>query len=108
LALLGDKHFIGLYSGTMSNKQGLESVIEAAKILDQSESNIRFVLCGDGPHKKNLESLAIGLKNVQFLGLQTAENFSELLHTADVHLIPQLPTWCCRQSSEVFSQQESL
>ena len=28
---LDDSHFVGLYSGTMSNKQGLELIIEAAK-----------------------------------------------------------------------------
>jgi putative colanic acid biosynthesis glycosyltransferase WcaI len=82
-------HFVGLYSGTMSNKQGLELIIEAAKSLDRTDSTIRFVLCGDGPHKAMLQSLAEGLSNVQFLGLQTGDSFAELLKTADFHLIPQ-------------------
>jgi colanic acid biosynthesis glycosyl transferase WcaI len=86
---LDDTHFVGLYSGTMSNKQGLELIIEAAKQLDQSDSNIRFVLCGDGPHRATLQNLATGLTNVQFLGLQADERFAELLKTADFHLIPQ-------------------
>jgi colanic acid biosynthesis glycosyl transferase WcaI len=86
---LDESHFVGLYSGTMSNKQGLELIIEAARSLDQPESNIRFVLCGDGPHKGNLQSQAAGLSNIQFLGLQSSENFAELLKTADVHLVPQ-------------------
>jgi colanic acid biosynthesis glycosyl transferase WcaI len=84
-----DSHFVGLYSGTMSNKQGLELIIEAARHLDQSNSNIRFVLCGDGPHREMLQSLAAGLTNVQFIGLQADECFAELLKTADFHLIPQ-------------------
>ena len=86
---LDESHFVGLYSGTMSNKQGLELIIEAARQLDQSESNIRFVLSGDGPHKPRLQTLAEGLTNVQFLGLQAEEGFAELLKTADFHLIPQ-------------------
>jgi colanic acid biosynthesis glycosyl transferase WcaI len=86
---LDDSHFVGLYSGTMSNKQGLELIIEAARYLDQQGSNIRFVLCGDGPHKAMLQGLAAGLTNVRFLGLQTGESFVRLLNMADFHLIPQ-------------------
>lgn len=86
---LDDSHFVGLYSGTMSNKQGLELIIEAAGRLNQSDSNIRFVLCGEGPHKTMLQNLAAGLTNVQFLGLQAGGRFAELLKTADFHLIPQ-------------------
>jgi len=81
--------FVGLYSGTMSNKQGLDLIIEAARELEQTSPQIRFLLCGEGPHKSQLQSLAAGLKNVQFLGLQTNERIAELLNTADFHLIPQ-------------------
>jgi len=84
-----DSHFVGLYSGNMSNKQGLELIIEAARSLNRGDSNVRFVMCGDGPHKQMLQSLAVGLKNVQFLGLQAGERFAELLNSADFHLIPQ-------------------
>jgi colanic acid biosynthesis glycosyl transferase WcaI len=86
---LDDAHFIALYSGTMSNKHGLEIVLDAARSLDRAGSNIRFVLCGDGPQKGMLQGLAAGLSNVQFLGLQVGESFVELLKTADVHLVPQ-------------------
>ena len=86
---LNGSHFVGLYSGTMSNKQGLELIIEAARHLDRTDPKIRFVLCGDGPHKAMLQSLAEGLTNVQFLRLQAGESFAELLKTADFHLIPQ-------------------
>jgi colanic acid biosynthesis glycosyl transferase WcaI len=84
-----DSHFVGLYSGTMSNKQGLELIIEAAKSVELTDPKMRFVLSGDGPHRTVLQNLAAGLTNVQFLGLQTEERFAELLNTADVHLIPQ-------------------
>jgi len=86
---LNDSHFVALYSGTMSHKQGLELIIDAARSLDSPDSNIRFILCGDGPYKATLQSLAAGLNNIQFMGLQTGESFAELLKTADVHLVPQ-------------------
>lgn len=86
---LDDSHFVGLYSGTMSNKQGLELVIEAARDLGRTASNARLVLCGDGPYRAKLQELAAGLTNVQFLPLQPEEDLAELLNSADVHLIPQ-------------------
>jgi colanic acid biosynthesis glycosyl transferase WcaI len=86
---LDASHFVALYSGTMSNKQGLDLIVEAARSLDQTGSPIRFVVCGDGPHRAMLQSLAAGLTNIQFLGLQVGETFAELLKTADAHLIPQ-------------------
>jgi colanic acid biosynthesis glycosyl transferase WcaI len=86
---LDDRHFIALYSGTMSNKQGLELIVEAAKMLDRTSSNIRFIMCGDGPHKEKLQLLAAGVTNIQFMELQPEESFAELLKAADVNLIPQ-------------------
>lgn len=86
---LKDTHFVALYSGTMSNKQGLELIIEAARTLNREKSNIRFILCGEGPHKQHLRHLADGLSNIHFFGLQSEECFADLLKSADVHLIPQ-------------------
>jgi putative colanic acid biosynthesis glycosyltransferase WcaI len=86
---LDASHFVVLYSGTMSNKQGLEMIVEAARSLELTDPKLRFVICGDGPHKAVLQDLAAGLANVRFLDLQTADSFAELLNTADVHLIPQ-------------------
>jgi colanic acid biosynthesis glycosyl transferase WcaI len=86
---LDNSHFICLYSGTMSNKQGLDLIVEAAKSLDNANSKVRFVLCGDGPHRETLQGLAAGLSNIQFLKLQTDQSFTELLKAADLHLIPQ-------------------
>ncbi len=86
---LDDSHFVCLYSGTMSHKQGLELIVDAARSLDQPGSKIRFVLCGEGPHRGVLQGSAAYLNNVQFLELQAEDRFAELLKTADVHLVPQ-------------------
>jgi len=80
---------VGLYSGTMSNKQGLDLAIEAAAALEKSRSDIHFVLAGEGPHKSKLIEMAAGRSRVHFLGLQPLESFNELMATADFHLIPQ-------------------
>jgi colanic acid biosynthesis glycosyl transferase WcaI len=86
---LGTDDLVGLYSGTMSNKQGLDLIIAAAAAIEQERPHVKFLLCGDGPHKQELIEMAKGRSNVQFIGLQPNERFSELLATADFHLIPQ-------------------
>jgi colanic acid biosynthesis glycosyl transferase WcaI len=88
---LDDSHLIGLYAGTMSNKQGLELIVEAARHLQLVDPRIHLVLCGDGPHRAKLEDMSRGQGNIHFLGLQPWERFGELLSTADFHLIPQRP-----------------
>lgn len=80
---------VALYSGAMSNKQGLELVIEAAAATRNSHPSLQFVLCGNGPVKPALIQMAGGLSNVHFLDLQPQERVSELLNTADIHLLPQ-------------------
>ncbi len=80
---------VALYSGAMSNKQGLESIIEAAAATRNSHPSLQFVLCGNGPAKPALMRMAGGLGNVHFLDLQPQERLSELLSTADMHLLPQ-------------------
>lgn len=86
---LGDNALVALYAGSMSNKQGLELVIEAAREIADSHPQIHFVMSGDGPRKAELQSMASDLRNVHFLPVQTNNRFTELLNTADMHLIPQ-------------------
>ena len=80
---------VALYSGTMSNKQGLELIIEAAAVTRGSHPSVQFVLCGNGPVKPALIQMARGLGNVHFLNLQPQERVAELLNSADIHLLPQ-------------------
>lgn len=84
-----DTAVVGLYSGTMSNKQGLDLAIDAAAALEGSHPDIHFILAGEGPHKSRLVEMAAGRSRVHFLGLQPNESFNELMATADFHLIPQ-------------------
>ncbi len=80
---------VALYSGNIANKQGIEIVLAAAKIL-QSRDDLTFVICGDGPNRATLEAAANGISNIQFHGLQPKERLSDLLSLATVHLLPQL------------------
>ena len=81
--------FVALYSGNIANKQGLDVVIEAARALSD-RSDIHFVICGEGPNRNRLEDLAQGLDNVTLHSLQPSEDVGDLLHFADLHLLPQV------------------
>ena len=85
---IGARH-VALYSGNIANKQGIEILIEAAKLL-AGRQDILFVICGQGPNHARLETLATGLANVQLHDLQPAPRMGELLALASVHLLPQI------------------
>jgi len=85
---IGDRH-VALYSGNIANKQGLETVIEAARQLAHRD-DIVFVIAGEGPNRVALQKLAAGLGNVQFRDLQPAERMADFLSLASVHLLPQI------------------
>jgi len=82
--------WVCLYSGSIGEKQGLESIIYAAEIL-KDQPQIKFVIAGSGPYKIKLTELAEerGLTNVFFFPLQDKEDFNAFLNMADLHLIIQ-------------------
>jgi colanic acid biosynthesis glycosyl transferase WcaI len=79
-----------LYSGTLSSKQGLLVIPDAARLL-RSRRDITFVVCGDGVMESELKTAAAGLANVRFMPLQPAGEVPNLLAGADIHLLPQSP-----------------
>lgn len=80
---------VALYSGNIARKQGIEVLIEAARLL-QDRPDIAFVICGEGPNRAELERLSAGLANVQLHGLQPRERMGAMLTMADLHLLPQI------------------
>ena len=84
-----DDTVVILYSGNMGEKQGLEIVIEAARILDNEDPNILFIMCGAGAARDRFAEMAKGMKNIRFIPVQPLKRFNELLNSADIHLLPQ-------------------
>lgn len=82
-----DKEFVVLYAGNVGFSQGLEHVLEAARLLVDEE--IRFVLVGEGTAKDSLVATADAyqLQNVIFLPFQPRARLPEVLATADVSLV---------------------
>lgn len=76
-----------LFSGSFERSYDLETLIEAAhRLSDDGQSNVQFVLCGDGSKRAALERRAhqLRIKNMHFLGwvdgamLQAAASISHV------------------------------
>lgn len=79
--------FIALHTGAMGKKQGLEVILQAARVAESSQSNVRFVLAGDGSERAELEKRGAGLANLTFLDPVPTESYGALLRSADVLLV---------------------
>jgi glycosyltransferase involved in cell wall biosynthesis len=85
---LEDK-FVAIYGGIHGIAQGLETLIEVARLL-ADEADIRIVFVGEGPQKGELLALKeyYGLTNVLMLPGQSLERMPAYLSMADVALVP--------------------
>jgi colanic acid biosynthesis glycosyl transferase WcaI len=84
-----DRPHVALYSGNIANKQGIEIVVEAARLL-RHRRDLAFVVCGNGPNRAGLLEQSAGLDNIHFHDLQSRERLSDLLGMASLHLLPQI------------------
>jgi colanic acid biosynthesis glycosyl transferase WcaI len=84
--------FVVMYSGNLGLSQQLETVLDAAARL-RDDSQIKFVLVGDGARKSWLVERArkLGLTNIEFLPYRPKEELAESLSAADLHLVPLFP-----------------
>jgi colanic acid biosynthesis glycosyl transferase WcaI len=88
-----DDEFVVAHFGNMGVKQGLETVVEAAR-LSVAEKAITYLLVGDGAARETVQARAgsLGLTNLYFLPFQPRDRFFELLARADVCLVTQRRT----------------
>jgi len=82
---LGER-FVALYAGIHGVAQGLETVLEAARLLPE----IHFLFVGAGPCKADLLRLKgeMGLTNVTMVDAQPRERMPAFFSAADVTLVP--------------------
>jgi colanic acid biosynthesis glycosyl transferase WcaI len=86
---VGASQTVCLFSGTINRKQGLDVLIDAARLL-RHDPRVVLVICGNGELRAALEKAATGLGNIRFMDLQPAAKLNALLKMADIHLLPQL------------------
>lgn len=77
-----------MYAGAMGPAQGLETVLEAAKLLENLPQ-VQFVMVGDGVDRPHLQEIArtYDLRNARFLGRYPGEAMPGMNAQADVLLI---------------------
>ena len=83
-----DDAVVALYSGNIGLKQGLESVVDAARLLS-GQPRLQFVIGGQGAGYAPLRERAADLPNIRWIPLQPIEELNNLLNCADIHLLPQ-------------------
>ena len=79
-----------LHTGNMGVKQGLENVVEAARLAETTGASVRFVLMGDGSERKRLEALASGLTTLKFAEPVATNLYQSALKSADILLVNEL------------------
>ena len=76
----------------MGLKQGLEQVVEAARLAAERDEPVRFVLAGDGSQAEALRAMGAGLPTLEFLPVQPDGLHASLLAAADVLLLSERAT----------------
>jgi glycosyltransferase involved in cell wall biosynthesis len=87
-ASAGDGRFTAFFYGSFIPLHGIEHIIGAAKRLQVSDPEVRFVLCGSGQTLPAVRRLTAseGVSNVEFLGRRPVPELRRLICAADVCL----------------------
>lgn len=85
-----DDDIIVLHAGNMGMKQGLENVVQAARLAEADGSRVRFVLLGDGNQRSRLQEMSKGLSHLQFVAPVPNEEFISTLRSADILLVNEI------------------
>jgi glycosyltransferase involved in cell wall biosynthesis len=85
----GEQEFVVLHSGNMGLKQGLEVLVDTARIGARDTARMRVVIMGDGSQRTHLGRLAADLPNVDLLPPAADADFPDVLAAADVLAVTQ-------------------
>ncbi len=80
-----------LHIGNMGVKQGLDNVVSAAKIAEERNQPISFIMLGAGNQIEGLKDLAGNCSNITFVAPVSDEELSGYLNSADVLLVNERP-----------------
>jgi glycosyltransferase involved in cell wall biosynthesis len=83
--------FVVIHTGNMGAKQGLENVVEAAKVLG-TDAKVKIYLVGHGNQEANLKRLCEGIENISVIAAVADDQYSALLAAADLLLVNERST----------------
>lgn len=78
-----------LYAGSIARAHPLKTILNAARILNETDHDIEFVFVGEGVGFQKLarERARLGLENIRLLPYQPQERIRALFESGDIHLI---------------------
>ncbi|BBX17981.1 glycosyltransferase WbuB [Mycolicibacterium duvalii] len=82
---------IAVHTGNMGAKQGLETIVAAARVAEQRGAPIHFFLVGDGGERAKLQELARGISRLTFVDPLDDAEYRFALCAADVLLVNEKP-----------------
>jgi colanic acid biosynthesis glycosyl transferase WcaI len=92
---ISEGDFVVMFAGSMGLKQGMANVVEAARLLGETEPSVRWVLVGDGETRSELEESLRrgGLEDrVRLLPFQPEAAMAQMFAASDLLLLNQLST----------------
>lgn len=82
---------LAIHTGNIGMKQGLETVVEAARLSSQSPERVDFMILGDGNQRARLEELGSGIETLHFVDPLDAAAYPYALAAADVLVLNERP-----------------
>lgn len=82
--------FLVLYAGIIGYAQGLDVILEAAKLISNKDQKIKFCIIGDGPEKERLLDKKVNedIRNISFFNHMPKLEILEALQSANACVIP--------------------
>lgn len=82
--------FVASYIGTMGMAHGLNTIIEAAVNLRETNPEVLFLMIGEGAEKERIAAMANGLRlpNLKFIDQMPREKIPAYVCASDVCLVP--------------------
>lgn len=75
------------YLGAMGHQCELEPVIKAAILLKNTNTPVRFILCGKGDKLEHFQKLSVGIDSILFAGWVQEQEMHALLSISDLGLV---------------------
>jgi|SRR3989344_2727654 len=82
-----------IYVGRLIKGKNVELLLKSLPLIKKKYPDIKLLIVGDGPSRKDLETLAVSLKimkNVKFLGCQEKANIYSLIKSSKIFTFPSL------------------
>ncbi len=90
-----DDAIVAVHAGNMGQKQGLENLVETARLVSESPDaaarKVHLYLVGDGNQRRHLEDRARGCTDVTFVDSLPDDRFHLMLSAADVLVVNEKP-----------------